>query len=180
MSLHILIHCILPPRPRFSNALGTQTKSVDWLFVPAAGKAAKHWHSGMNCFGHTSAWLPLMPSFAGTAHMHDGIPELSTNRYGHMAQAGLIRFFFLRVWILLEWYYRLNCVPLKCMMEKEMATHSSILAWRISWTEEPGGLLSMGSPRFRHNWATNTLTFRMLKTLMLEELKAKGKGGNRG
>ena len=29
-------------------------------------------------------------------------------------------------------------------MEKEMATHSSILAWRIPWTEEPGGLLSMG------------------------------------
>ena len=31
------------------------------------------------------------------------------------------------------------------MLEKEMATHSSILAWRIPWTEEPGGLLSMGS-----------------------------------
>ena len=30
-------------------------------------------------------------------------------------------------------------------LEKEMATHSSILAWRISWTEEPGGLPSMGS-----------------------------------
>ena len=32
-------------------------------------------------------------------------------------------------------------------MEKEMATHSSILAWRILWTEEPGGLPSMGSHR---------------------------------
>ena len=31
--------------------------------------------------------------------------------------------------------------------EKEMATHSSILAWRIPWTEEPGGLQSMGSQR---------------------------------
>ena len=30
-------------------------------------------------------------------------------------------------------------------LEKEMATHSGILAWKISWTEEPGGLLSMGS-----------------------------------
>jgi len=36
-----------------------------------------------------------------------------------------------------------------------MATHSSILAW----TEEPGGLQSMGSQRVRHNWATNTLIF---------------------
>ena len=31
-------------------------------------------------------------------------------------------------------------------MDKEMATHSSILAWRIPWTEEPGGLQSMGTP----------------------------------
>ena len=36
-------------------------------------------------------------------------------------------------------------------MEKEMATHSSILAWRISWTEKPGRLQSMGSQRVRHN-----------------------------
>ena len=36
-------------------------------------------------------------------------------------------------------------------LEKEMATHSSILAWKTSWTEEPGGLQSMGSQRVRHN-----------------------------
>ena len=39
-----------------------------------------------------------------------------------------------------------------------MATHSSILAWRIPWTEEPGGLQSMGSQRVGHNWVTNTHT----------------------
>ena len=37
-----------------------------------------------------------------------------------------------------------------------MATRSSILAWKISWTEEPGGLQSMGSQRVGHDWATNT------------------------
>ena len=42
--------------------------------------------------------------------------------------------------------------------EKEMATHSSILAWEISWTEEPGGLQSMGSQRVRHDLATETIT----------------------
>ena len=42
------------------------------------------------------------------------------------------------------------------LLEKGMATHSSILAWRISWTEEPGSLQSMGSQRVGHNWATNT------------------------
>ena len=41
-------------------------------------------------------------------------------------------------------------------LEKEMATHSSILAWRIPWTEEPGGLQSVGLQRVRHNQATNT------------------------
>ena len=35
--------------------------------------------------------------------------------------------------------------------EENMATHSSILAWRIPWTEEPGRLQSMGSRRVRHN-----------------------------
>ena len=39
-------------------------------------------------------------------------------------------------------------------MEKEMATHSSILAWEIPWTEKPGGLQSMGSQRVRHDVAT--------------------------
>ena len=36
-------------------------------------------------------------------------------------------------------------------LEKEMATHSSILVWRIPWTEEPGGLQSMGSQKVRHD-----------------------------
>ena len=36
-------------------------------------------------------------------------------------------------------------------LEEGMATHSSILAWKISWTEEPGGLQSVGSPRVGHD-----------------------------
>ena len=36
-------------------------------------------------------------------------------------------------------------------LEQGMATHSSVLAWRIPWTEEPGGLQSMGSQRVEHN-----------------------------
>ena len=42
--------------------------------------------------------------------------------------------------------------------EESMATHSSILAWEIPWTEESGGLQSMGSQRVRHDWETNTST----------------------
>ena len=37
------------------------------------------------------------------------------------------------------------------LLEKEMATHSSILAWKIPWTEEPGGLQSIGSQKVGHN-----------------------------
>ena len=41
------------------------------------------------------------------------------------------------------------------LLEKGMATHSSNLAWRIPWTEDPDGLLSMGWQRVRHDWVTN-------------------------
>ena len=39
------------------------------------------------------------------------------------------------------------------LLEREMATHSNILAWKSPWTEEPGRLKSMGPQRVRHNWA---------------------------
>ena len=39
-------------------------------------------------------------------------------------------------------------------LEEEMATHSIILAWKIPWTEEPGGLRSMGSQGVRQDWVT--------------------------
>ena len=40
-------------------------------------------------------------------------------------------------------------------LEKEMATHSSTLAWKIPWMEEPGRLQSVGSQRVGHDWATS-------------------------
>ena len=47
--------------------------------------------------------------------------------------------------------------------EKEMAAHSSILAWEIPWTEEPGGLLFMGSQRVGHDWVTKHCTKAKVK-----------------
>ena len=44
--------------------------------------------------------------------------------------------------------------PSNCRLEKAMAPHSSTLAWKIPWTEEPGRLQTMGSRRVRHDWAT--------------------------
>ena len=55
------------------------------------------------------------------------------------------------------------------LLEKEMATRSSILAWKIPWTEEPGGLPSMGSQRVRHNLVTQQQQY--IKTYMLKKKK---------
>ena len=48
------------------------------------------------------------------------------------------------------------------MSEKVMALHSSTLAWKIPWMEEPGGLQSMGSRRVEHSWATSLSLFTFL------------------
>ena len=64
-------------------------------------------------------------------------------------------------------------------LEKGMATHSSILAWRIPWIEEAGGLQSMGSQKVTHNWATNTLgQLTELKTVFYILLSGYYKGYN--
>ena len=51
------------------------------------------------------------------------------------------------------------CDCIDCSLEKAMAPYSSTLAWKIPWTEEPGGLQSMGSLRVGHDWATSLSLF---------------------
>ena len=53
-------------------------------------------------------------------------------------------------------------------LEKEMATHSSVLAWRIPGTGEPGGLLSVGSHRVRHDWSDLAAAAAFKKALHFE------------
>ena len=58
-----------------------------------------------------------------------------------------------------------NNLQPRLLLEKEMATHSSALAWRIQWREEPGRLQSMGSQRVRHDLARcTTTTFQTSKS----------------
>ena len=54
------------------------------------------------------------------------------------------------------WEMQVQSLGWENSLEEGMAAHSSILAWRISWTEEPGGLQSMGLQRVRQDWAVNT------------------------
>ena len=53
------------------------------------------------------------------------------------------------------WEPRVQSLGWEDPLEKEMATHSSTLAWKIPWTEESGGLQSMGSQRVRRDGATS-------------------------
>ena len=50
--------------------------------------------------------------------------------------------------------------------EKEMATHSSVPAWKIPWAEEPGGLQFMQLQRVGHDWATFNFTFNLMKAVL--------------
>ena len=59
-----------------------------------------------------------------------------------------------------KYYIKLSDVDL--FSEKAMPTHSSTLAWKIPWTEEPGGLQSMGSRRVGHNWVTSLSLFTFM------------------
>ena len=56
------------------------------------------------------------------------------------------------------WETWVRCLGWEDPLEKVMATHSSILAWRIPWTEESGRLQSIGSQKLRHNWQIFTFT----------------------
>ena len=57
-------------------------------------------------------------------------------------------------------------------LEKEMATHSSVLAWRIPGIGEPGGLPSLGSHRFRHDWGDLAAAAEPARSKMLQDLSS--------
>ena len=61
-------------------------------------------------------------------------------------------------WLLYNWLFE----TLSLFSEKAMAAHSSPLAWKIPWTEEPGRLQSMGSQRVGHEWATSLSLFTFM------------------
>ena len=65
-------------------------------------------------------------------------------------------------------------------LEKGMATHSSILAWEIPWTEEPGGLQSMGSQRVELDWVANTLSPPLLSLQVIPSHGHHWREGGRG
>ena len=102
----------------------------------------------------------------------------------------------LKSWFRWHWWLRIS-LPMQEMqgtwvwsldqedpLEKEMATHSSILVWKFPWAEEPGRLQSMGLQRVRHNWAcTGDFIFQVLPHLTMWTHKARATmelGGGEG
>ena len=68
---------------------------------------------------------------------------------------------------------RIQSLGQKDPLEKEMATHSSTLAWKIPRTEEPGGLQTMGSQRVGHDWVTSFSLFSLSLLLKDTEIQSK-------
>ena len=87
------------------------------------------------------SWMLLPPLFLGSGH-NCCFPFLLPSSLGSVSH-------FFNVFLPVATEHN--------RLEKEMATHSSILAWEIPWIEEPGGLLSLGLKRVGHDW-THTHT----------------------
>ena len=85
------------------------------------------------------------------------LPRKPRKMGGEMANSGKFYWWLKRLPTMKE--TRVQSLGQEDPLEKEMATHSSILAWKIPWTENPGRLQSMGSQRVGHDWATSLTYF---------------------
>ena len=112
----------------------------------------------MNSSSGLTAWISTSvepPDLVGD-YGHIIYSTLSINL---ILQKGKKATFLFRVMV---WHNVFICVKPSSLAEKAMAPHSSTLAWKILWTEEPGGLQSMGSKRVRHDWATSLSLFTFM------------------
>ena len=112
------------------------------------------------------SYVPFTNGFLGTRENDVKIQWTLLSGDGMSTFTSLI-YVFLELWYGLPWWLRQYRTCLQCgrpkfdrslawedPMEKGMATHFSILVWRIPWTEKPGGPQSVGSQRVGHDWAT--------------------------
>ena len=142
------------------------TKWLNWTYwLSSEAYLQGHhecWQSSSST-GYISHWLLLCNSlhvYISTASHSQG-----RKRYHYYRQrASLVAQLLKNLPALQEtWVRSLWSLGQEDPLEKEMATHSSTLAWKIPWTEKPGGLQSMGSQRAGHNWVTS-LSFSFIST----------------
>ena len=141
----ILLPAIFPSIRVFSNEFALHTRWPKyWSFSFSISPSNEH--SGLISF--RMDWLDLL-AVQGT---------LKSLLWHHSSKASI---FWHSVAQMVESHLQcrrssFNPWVRKIPLEEEMETHSSILAWKIPWTEEPGGLQSMGSQRVGNDWMTNT------------------------
>ena len=117
------------------------------------------WKIKMKSLSHVR--LPAIPWTAA----YQAPPSMGFSRHKYWSGLPFPSPFFQCVGSLnLLWGYKLDRPKsfFLVFMEKAMAPHSSTLAWKIPWTEEPGRLQSMGSLRVRHDWATSLSLFTFM------------------
>ena len=119
-----------------------QTRIPEWVAMPSSrGSSPPVYQTHVPCVSWIGRWVLLPQAPSGKPHSASLFIYLfiiinSSNSNINNGSHLLITPLWQAVYISLE---------------KEMATHSSILAWKIPWTEEPGGLQSMESQRVRHD-----------------------------
>ena len=132
-----------------------------WLASPWVSKGLPEWHSGKKIHlpvqetEETQVWFlgqedPLEEEMAThSSSLAWKIPW--TEEPGRLQSTGSQRAG--HDWAHMHGLLNYNTSHIQLIMEKEMATHSNILAWRIPGTEEPGGVPSMGLHRVGHDWS---------------------------
>ena len=171
-------HPLLPPAtPAFNLSQHQGIFSLSWLFTPAGqniGASASASVLPVNIQG----WFPsrLTGLISLLSKRLSRIFSSTTIRKHHFfsTQLSLWSESHIHTWLLEKpelWLYGSLCAKwylcfLICCLgwssEKAMAPHSSTLAWKIPWTEEPGGLQSMGSLRVGHDWVTSLSLFTFM------------------
>ena len=130
-------YCSLPPICQLFPS-HSSPKSKERMYIKNSGR----------CSGEAEGPASICPSFLYSALGFPGGPVIKKLPIVQEMQE--------------RWVWSLGQEDL---LEKEMATHSSILVWRTPWTEEPGGLQSRGSQRVRHDWArSHTCLYSVLVT----------------
>ena len=116
-------------------------------------------HQVPHCNPPLSCLPPPVPLKQGEAEL--GCTVRITLNYKDLVWASLVAQMVKNLPAMLETWVR--SLDQKDALEKGMVNHFSILAWKIPWTEEPGGLQSRGSQRVGHDWATNTFALVWIK-----------------
>ena len=117
---------------------------------------------GGRCLHHCSSVIPVLVSGTGSPSILffkivlSALGPLHFQMYLSTSLSILENKTSAAIFISLHCICKSICRELTSLLEKEMATHSSVLAWRIPGTGEPGGLPSMGLHRVRHDWSNLT------------------------